>query len=169
MRPRALSVLRDLAQYPAFIQERRIERMVERLTVGRDSAWFFEGAPPERVERFARDVDSLATHVRAVGARLVVVNHPIKFRSINDPGAYAGLQGLRQFGARALPETILAFDSAGDLAARRVAERQGADFVNARAVMSGKPELFADPVHYSPLGAAVLAGEIARAIHAPAH
>jgi hypothetical protein len=163
-RPRSVAMAKDLLQFPAFIQERRIERMVEGLSAGRDSAWFFRTVPQARLDRFRDDLDSLTMHVQASGATMVLLTRPVKFRSDTAPGAASGLQALRQFGARALPRTILTFDSAGAEVVKSVAERHKAGLVDAKATMSGRPDLFADPVHYSVEGSAVIAGLVAQKI-----
>jgi hypothetical protein len=164
LRPRSVALAKDLLEFPAFIQERRIERMVEGRSAGKDSTWFFATIPPTRLARFRDDLDSLTARVQASGARMVLLTRPVKFLSETDSGARSGLQALRQFGARALPRTILAFDSAGALEVKAVAARYQASLVDARRTMSGRPELFADPVHYSIEGAAVLAGLVAQEI-----
>jgi len=167
LRPRFPGKLRDLVQYPAFIQRRRIERMVETLVSGRTPEWFFRDIPLDRLAMYRRDVDSLVMSVRRSGAKPLLVVHPLRYLRIDEPGASTELQAMRQFSARALPETVFRFDSAGAEVVRVLAAARGVSLADVPSRMNGHHELFADLVHYTPAGAAVLAGEVARVIRTP--
>ena len=163
-RPRLLSKVRGLVNYPAFIQRRRIERMVDQLVTGRPPEWFFREVPAKRLALFRSDVDSLVAKVLAQNATPMLLVHPIRFRSLSEADAFTEMQAMRQFGGRALPEVLLQFDRAGGDAVRAIAALRGVPVVDLPPLMNGRHEFFADPVHYTPAGSAVVARTVAGAI-----
>jgi hypothetical protein len=163
-RPRLPSKLKALINYPAFIQRRRIERMVERLIDGKPDDWFFREIPNDRLAMFRRDLIAAVETIRATGATPLLVMHPMRYTNLDAPGARTEMQAMRQFGARPLPEVLLAFDRAGGRVAAEIATTMDVPVVDLPAVMNGHLELFSDPVHYSEAGAAVIAAQLSRAI-----
>lgn len=163
-RPRLPSKLKALINYPAFIQRRRLERMVERLVDGKPEDWFFREIPNDRLALFRRDLTAAVETIRASGATPLLVMHPMRYTNLDAPGARTEMQAMRQFGARPLPEVLLSFDRAGSRVVAEIGMAMDVAVVDLPAVMNGHLELFSDPVHYSEAGAAVIAAQVSRAI-----
>ena len=162
--PRLLGKAHDLFHYPDFIQRRRVQRMLRTATAGRAPAWFFTTVPSERLDQYRHDLDSLLATVRSHGATPILAVHPFRFGATLDTEDHALLDALRIFNPRALPDVMLAFEGASAAVSEELARRESVPTVNLRGEMNGRRELFADAVHYTDVGAGVVAGKIAAVI-----
>ena len=160
IRPRLVDRAKDFVAFPEFVQHRRLVRMVESLERGHEPSWFLPRVPQDRLRSFVAELDTLVSSIEAKGGRPVLVFHALRDTSLTSERARYGYEALRQFGARARSETIVAFDSAAQqrvVAAARVA---GTPLVNLRSTLSGHDENFVDAVHFTELGAARVAHQV---------
>jgi hypothetical protein len=162
--PRLRSKADELIEFPDFIQHWRVQRQLSEISAGRPRDWEFTSIPPDRLEQYRSDLDSLLTTVRSHGARAVLVAHPVRVGAIVDASDRPLLDALRTFTERAGSGVILAFDSAAANVVRDLGRRTATPVVDLPPVMNGRRELFDDVVHYTDAGAAVVAGEVARTI-----
>ncbi len=163
-RPRLLDVAEDLIVYPAFVQRRRIVRMIESLERGREESWFLPRVPEDRLRDFIAAVDSTVMDIEQRGGRPLLVFHAMRDTSLSSERARFGFESARQFGARARSETMVAFDSAAQAVVIRYANDRNVAFLNLRPLMSGEAAYFADVVHFSELGASRVAHHLAAAL-----
>jgi hypothetical protein len=133
----------------------------------------FEQPPGERVAAFEQDLRSLVGSVHAIGAAPVLVPHANRFPEQPaelSSGERDQLEEWLRYAPRASGAALLGFEAAARQATLSVAMDSGATSVDLPALLRGEPStLFADFSHFTDLGAAVVAGAIARAIaRAPA-
>ena len=166
--PRLLGRAHDMIHYPDFIQRKRVQRQLRQRVEGKPPNWIFRTVPEDRLQRYRGDLDSLLVTIRARGARPVLVAHPIRFGEQLDDTERPFLEALRIFSPRALPNVMLEFESRAATEVRQLASRRDVPVVDLPPRMNGHPSLFSDAVHYSDLGASVVAGEVGRLIRAMA-
>ncbi len=159
--PRLLQRAHDVLHYPAFIQRRRVARMIASAVAGHDSTWLFRDVPADRLHQYVTDLDSLVTAIRAAGATPVLLTHATRFTVPPDPADADLLNSWRQFLPRATTHAILAFEEATAQATRELAARRGVLVVDVARAMSGHREWFGDFAHFTDQGAGVMAGVIA--------
>ncbi|MFN7978268.1 MAG: hypothetical protein U0P30_09040 [Vicinamibacterales bacterium] len=163
--PRALDRARDVIEYPAFVQQRRVEREIARIDGAHEASWFYREVPADRLAQFEADMSQLVAHVAATGARVIVVTHAHGFRTPPDAGDAQALLAWRTLVQRATPDVLLAFESAARTATLRVAAGHGVEVVDLAAEMNGRREWFAgDLLHFNDTGAGVVAARLASAI-----
>jgi hypothetical protein len=162
--PRLVGKAKQLLEFPDLIQHWRVQRQLSEMTSARPEGWLFSTVPPDRLELFRHDVDSLITTIRAHGARPVLVAHPMRVGTTIDRSDRILLDALRTFGARAPIPVVIAFDSAANAAIHELGQRTSTPVVDLPRVMNGRHELFDDAVHFTNDGSAVVAREVSRAI-----
>lgn len=126
---------------------------------GRAAGWQFTSVPPERVSAFDADLRSLVGAIRSVGAKPLLVTHANVF--VGRSGAdNAKLLAWDKFYPRATGQTLIAFDSVARGVTLRVAGDSGISVADAAARLAVAPEsAFADYMHFTDVGAALLASE----------
>ena len=164
IRPRLVDRAKDVVVFPEFVQRRRLVRMVDALEKGRDSSWFLPRVPDDRLRRFVTEVDSIVTSISESGAQPVLVFHAVRDTLLVSDRARYGFEALRQFGARARSETMVAFDSAAQAELTNLSGRRNVPIVNLRPLLSGSGENFVDAVHFTELGASRVAHHLAGAV-----
>ena len=161
---RFVEKLRDRFEVPGPIQRWRVRRWIAAAVQGRDSSWFFRTVPADRVAAFRGHLDSLVTSIRNHGAEPILVTHAMRFTIPPAPEDAELLVAWRRFAPRATGPTILEFERAAADQVRDVARSRGALLADAAAVLNGRRELFVDFAHFTPAGAARLAGLLARVV-----
>lgn len=162
--PRLIDRLHQTLHTPDFLQRLRLERWIAQDTRGKPPEWFFTRPPPDRVDTFMRDLDSLVADIRAKGARPILVTHAVRATVPPRPEDSLLLLGWRHFTPRATIETSLLFE---DVVAERMREygsRTGVLVVDAHSALTGHGELFGDVVHFTDDGSARMAGVITRGL-----
>jgi hypothetical protein len=122
--------------------------------------WRFETVPAERVERYDADLRKLIGTIRRIGAAPVLVTHANEF--VGRPDAdHEMLVAWEKFYPRATGKTIIAMDSVARGTTLRVAADSGVTIVDAAQRLAAAPlSSFADFVHFSDNGAAIMANAI---------
>lgn len=163
--PRLIERAKDVFEFPAFIQRRRVARRLATIT-RTDPGWAFAAVPADRVELFEADLEALTGVIQATGARAVLLTHATRFGGTPAADDEEALHAWRQFTPKASGEILLAFEARAAEATKRVAERTRATLVDVRGVMNGHREWFApgDALHFNDDGAAVIADLTARQI-----
>jgi lysophospholipase L1-like esterase len=162
LRSRFLERLKDTAKQPEWIRSLRARYVLARELAGKDDAWFFRTVPGDRLERYRRDLEALASEIAASGARPIVITHAFKTPSPPEPRDLAELNAYRIFFPRAEPAVIPAFDAAARQATIDLGRERGWPVIDASAELSGKRDLFADPVHFNDDGSRAMAELLAR-------
>ena len=163
---RAWERLRD--QGKALLPEATLsvirKRIIGNANTGRAAGWQFTSVPPERVAAFDADLRSLVGTIRAVGATPVLVTHGNAFAGRADVDS-AKLLAWDRFYPRAAGSTLIAFDSIARAVTLRVAKDSMVAVADAAVSLSRAPrEAFADYMHFSDLGAAIVAGTAATGV-----
>jgi hypothetical protein len=163
LRLRATDRVRD--QVKGLIPERVTAALRRLQTVSvvnaHDASWRFNRPPPDRLAAFDVDLRRLIATIRSIGATPVLVTHGDVFmgRATIDQDK---LSEWEKFYPRATGQTLIAFDSLVRLTVLRVASDSGVVAVDAaRALAAGPDSAFADPTHFTDLGATVVARELA--------
>lgn len=121
-------------------------------------------APPDRVEAFQRDLEVLAGAIAESGSTPVLVTHAFFARDRVEPDLRELLEYFRIFYPRAEAETFLAFSAAAREAVLATAKRRSWAVIDAADALSGRHELFADPVHFNDKGSQRMAEVLAAAM-----
>ncbi len=162
--PRLLDKAQLVVEFPDVIQRLRVQRKLKQLTAGHPDEWFFRSVPADRLAQYRQDLDSLITTVRSHGAEPVLASYPIRFGATPRPEDNDLLAAWRQFSPRATTETMLTFANAAAQAVRELGQERQVVVADLSRIMTGKREWFADFVHYTDAGAAIVAGEIGRTV-----
>lgn len=160
-RPRLIERAKDVIDIPRPIQRQRILRWIAAETTGRSEDWFFHTPPAQRLDRFIHDLDSLVTVVRASGAIPVLATHAMRFTIPPHPDDEFMLLAWRQFTPRARPEVMLAFEMQAAQRMREYAADNDIALIDIAHRLTGRREHFADFIHFTNEGAAVVAGTMA--------
>ncbi len=163
-RPRLIDQLHNVWATPAPIQRLRIKRWIAQDTAGKPASWFFRQPPQDRLDQFMGDLDSLVTSIRTRGAQPVLMTHAMRPSVPPRPTDANVLLDWQQFNPRATTDALLGFERDAAQRMRDDAQGRGTCLVDLDHVLSGRPEYFADFAHFTDLGAAVVAGAIARTI-----
>jgi hypothetical protein len=164
--PRLWDHLHDRLTIPPAIQAWRTRRAIAGATAGRPPSWFFTEVPRERLEAFARDLDSLVGAIQTAGATPVLIAHATRYGPTLTPSDRQILLGWRLLTPRATEATTLAFERESERTIRTVATTRRVPLTNADSAMTGHSTYFVDSQHFTDEGAAVLAGLVARTIRA---
>jgi len=167
-RPRLIDRVHQSVHTPDFLQRIRLERLIAQDTRGKPPSWFFTSAPPDRVDAFMRDLDSLVTDIRAAGALPVLMTHAVRATNPPRPEDAFLLLGWRHFYPRATTEASLGFEHAVAERMREYGARTRTPVIDVEGPLSGRGELFGDVVHFNNAGSALVAGIITRTLVANA-
>lgn len=162
LRPRAVTRLRD--QVKLAVPEalatwiRRREAADARRSIPADS--LFETLPRERLALFEAALRRVIGETRAIGAEPVVATHANSFLGRRSRDA-ATLASWEKFYPRARGDIILAFEDAARDVTARVARDSAVAIADVAARLATADDAFADFVHFTDVGAAHAAGELA--------
>jgi hypothetical protein len=174
LRSRASSELRNQLKQvvPLWAQTWLRRRDIEGATAGRPSDWRFTSVPPDRIERYDRDLRHAIGTIHAIGAAAVIMTHANLFMP-GGPGdsaqLAAQLTAWERFYPRATARTITAFDSVAAGVTLRAAADSGDVAVDLAQTIRRTPAraaapLFGDYAHFSDLGAAQVASVLRPAV-----
>lgn len=158
--PRLRGRAEDVIDFPAFIQRRRIARDAATLEAEHDRNWFYESVPPERLEQFARDLETLVASIQASGATPVLVTHATGFHRppVDDDLQIDAMEAWRLHMRKPRSPVLLAFEDQARDAALALAQRRGVPVVDAAGAMNGHEPWFAeDLLHFGDVGAGQMA------------
>jgi hypothetical protein len=171
LRPRGRDRLRDQLKLmiPDVIKSWLRRREIDNAVRAHDSRWVFSGVPADRVSAFDADLRHLVGTIRSIGATPVLATHANAFtgRRVIDTGM---LTAWQKFWPRASGATLVAFDSASRLVTARVGLDSGVVVVDAAARLASAPDsAFADAVHFTDLGASLMASSFAEGVLRAGH
>jgi len=146
--------LLDAVRQLEFVRSARARYAVWRDSRGRDPCWPFRTVPVDRLIQFHHDLDALAGDIAAGGGRPVLLTHPISAPADTEPRDLRALEGLRIFFPRAGPRIIQQFNAAADRLTRLIGVSHHWLVIDIAAGLSGRRELFADPMHFNDAGSA---------------
>lgn len=162
--PRLIDRLHQTLHTPDFLQRLRLERWIGQALRGKPPGWVFTETPPDRVDAFMKDLDSLVTDVRATGARPILITHAVRATIPPRPDDSLLLLGWRLFSARATTETSLGFERVVAERMREYGARNGIAVADVDRALTGHGELFGDVVHFTNDGSARVAGVLTRTL-----
>jgi hypothetical protein len=169
--PRFLGRIRD--QFKGVLPEVLLtwlrKSWVEREIRRHPPAWHFGSVPPARLSQWETDLRNAVGAARGVGAQVVLLGHA---NATMRPG-FAD-QNLLTAWERMFPNTtgpaLAHFHELAVEATRSIARDSGATFVDLPAAFRGHWEgSFADFVHFTDSGAAIVAGALAPAVLEAVH
>jgi hypothetical protein len=163
--PRLLERAKDVFEFPAFIQRRRVAQQLASITRS-EPGWAFSSLPADRLALFETDLELLTKTIQRSGTRVVLLTHATRFDGTPRAEDEEALNAWRQFTPKASAEILLEFEARAAEATARVATHTGAALVDVRGVMNGRREWFApdDALHFNDAGAGVIADLIARCL-----
>jgi lysophospholipase L1-like esterase len=156
LRSQAKTMLPDVAQ--TWLRQRDVASVIRAHPAG----WRFAAMPNDRAELYERDLRRLVGAVRAAGAVPVLATNSNAFLG-TEPGSSDLLFAWERSSPRASGPVILAFDSLGRQMVRAVARDSSVALADVEANVRG-PAMFADYLHFTDKGAAIVAGVMARTI-----
>jgi lysophospholipase L1-like esterase len=149
------------ALLPQFIQT-DLRRWEIRHSIGSEPA--IQHVPDEAITRFRKDLFNMITKLRASGVRPVLITHATIFGTAPHNPDHAILVAWRKFYPRLNEEGFLDLERRMNEAMRELASQQNVPLVDvARHIPPGQ-RYFADFVHLTDIGAALMAKELAEAI-----
>ena len=161
-RPRGRDRLREQLKMmlPEAVKTELRQREIDALVDRHEPGWRFTSVPQERLAAFELDLRRLVGAIRSIGAVPVLVTHAMIFhgRSDVDPDM---MTAELKFAPRATASTLIQFDSLARIVTLRVAADSGVVVVDAASRLAGAPiSAFADAVHFTDFGAAIVAGKL---------
>ena len=160
--PRALSRMREQLKQalPEVIKTPLRARQTRAMVAAHPPGWRFESVPSDRLAQYDADLRRLIGTIRRVGATPVLVTHANEF--VGRPSADAPmLIAWEKFYPRATGRTIIAVDSVARALTIAAGADSGVVTVDAARTLAGQPlSAFADFVHFTDLGASVMAGVV---------
>jgi hypothetical protein len=160
--PRALGRLREQIKQivPEVVRTALRGRQTRAMVAAHPPGWRFESVPAERVERYDADLRKLIGTIRRVGATPVLVTHANEFMGRPDADEEM-LVAWEKFYPRATGSTIIAMDSVARRATVHVGADSGVVIVDAAQTLAAASlSSFADFVHFTDRGAAIMANAI---------
>ena len=165
MSSRFLARLKDQAKTSPLLRSVRTWWVVHRRTRTWDRTYFFSSEPAlDRLDQFEGDLAELATRVAHTGAVPVLVTHAFKMPRELSRADRAELEYYRVFFPRALAEAFCPFEDAARTRMMELASRRGWPLIDAARPLSGRRELFADPVHFNDDGSGAMGRLLAGAL-----
>jgi hypothetical protein len=166
LQPRVWPRLRDEMKKltPGFVKQWLWQRHTAGVARAHSPGWRFTTPPPERLELFERDLRALIEAIRDIGAIPVLATHANAFMraGTNNPQLLAQWE---HFYARATGQTIIDFDAAARFVMIRVAHDADVPVVDIAAILaSSNGDVFADFVHFTDKGAAIVADALAEGV-----
>lgn len=166
LRPRALARAREQVKLllPGFALTWLREAEIRRALASRPAGWRFTAVPHERLALYEQALAASIDAARAIGAVPVVATHANMFmgRARED---HEMLVAWSKFYPRADERVIVQFDSAARLSTLAIARDSGAVAVDVADRLTSAPtDAFADFVHFSDGGAALVASTLTPAL-----
>lgn len=160
-RSRFIDHIHDRFALPTVLQQWRLRHEIAKATAGRPTDWFFTTAPPERLELFRADLDSLVTVIQASKATPVLVVTATRFGASLTRRDQELMLQWRFIMPRAKPPAILDFEHQAAQVIRQLAASHHLPMVDADSAMTGHGTYFSDAQHFTDAGAAELAALVA--------
>jgi hypothetical protein len=166
---RLLFQMRDVIDFPDFIQRKRNDRIMAARTSGKSEDWLFRVLPQDRIDLFSADLAELVASIRAYGSQPILLTHAVRSAIPPRPADFDDLHSARVHVPRATTAAIVAFEVAASQATIALGASQALEVIDVAGVMNGKREWFADLVHFNDSGAAVIANLVAERIKSLSH
>lgn len=126
--------------------------------------WRFTAVPQDRLSQYDADLRGFVGIIRAAGSEPILGTHANVFMG-DSSGDKDVLAAWERFYPRATGAVIVAFDSAARIVTQRVAADSGVVVVDLAAALSGDTRgYFADAIHFTDTGSALVANRLAVAI-----
>ena len=164
VRSRFAERLTDQVRTIGVLRRIRARLMLSRALDGQGPDFVFKQPPADRIAAYTADLEQLALAIERRGARPVLVTHAFRTPRTLSSADRAELEYFRIFVPRALPEVMPAFVADAREATIALARKHGWALIDAAAELSGRRELYADPVHFTDEGSRRMAGIIAAAL-----
>jgi lysophospholipase L1-like esterase len=152
-------------QFPPLRSARR-HWIVSGALAGKGPDYLFTSPPKDRVAAFVQALERLTEAVERTGSRPVLVTQAFMTPLELSATDRAQLEYFRIFFPRALPEVFPAFSAEARNAVNALGKRRGWAVIDVASELSGKRELFADPVHFTDTGSQRVAKLLADAVPA---
>jgi len=164
--PRVLARMREQVKQviPDFLKSRLRVLQARSAAAGHPPGWRFETVPADRLAQYESDLRAVVGTVHAIGARPVLATHGNKFmgRTSIDRNMFMSWE---KFYPRATSTTLVDMDSVAREVTRRVGADSGVVVVDAAKALAAAPATaFADFVHFTDLGAGLVAGSLTAGI-----
>jgi hypothetical protein len=146
---------------PEAVKTRMRQREIDAVVQRHDQTWRFTSVPNERFVAYEADLRQLIGTIRSIGATPVLVTHATVFtgRTTVDLDAMTAWQ---KFVPRATASTLLQSDSLARAITFRVAADSSVVVVDVAGRLAKAPtSAFADAVHFTDSGAAIVASALA--------
>ena len=145
---------------------RAVQTKLQELQIKREAASIpvIERVPQENVERFREDLRALVGALRSYEVEPVLVTHATAFGPTPSSGNRRLLIAWRKFYPMLKEDGFIDMEQRMNDVIRNTAVQQGVLLVDAANEIPPRPEYFADFVHFTTAGAAVMAGKLADAL-----
>lgn len=157
--PRIFERINDQLRTIWLIRYVRREFILYRALSGEPPEYLFtpQALPNDRMEAYVRDLESLCESIARHGADPVILTQAFKTPIVPTAEDRSDLQDFRIFMPRALPDAIPAFIYAARDATIELGARRNWKVIDVAGEISGRRELFADPVHFNDKGSELVA------------
>lgn len=131
---------------------------------GPDYMFAADPLPRDRLAALRKDLEQLGEAIARRGAKPVLVTHAFRTPTTLLPSDRPELEYFRIFYPRATAETFPAFVEAARDVVIELGKARGWPVIDAAASLTGRRELFADPVHFNDQGSRLMAQLLADAL-----
>ena len=164
--PRSLDRIRNQLKLllPARIQTALRERETRAARARQSTGWAYTTLPQPQLAAFEHDLRTLVGSIHRIGAQPVLATHANAFER-GSPSDPTRLAAWEKFYPRATGPVLVAFDSAGNAAIRRVAADSSVALADVATALRGSPTTrFADFAHFTDSGAALAAASVSSTV-----
>ena len=138
---------------PARLKSSLKRAEIQRERSGHPPGWVWSSPPPERVTRFASDLEELIQTFRQAEVRVVLATHAHRFSAVLTEEDLAQMEGWIRFNPRATAECLLEMERQANEIVRRIGRERGVPVVDIQEVVGKDPRQYADFSHLTDEGA----------------
>jgi len=150
---------------PESVQKWIARRDIRRAVAAHGPGWEYQQVPADRLALYQHHLDSLVVAIRATGAEPILVTHAMRFSDPVRPSDELELLKWQR-STRATGQVVLDFERAANRVMLGLGRRRGVMVVDAGSRLSGHQPWFADYIHFTPPGRAVMGTLLADSIAA---
>lgn len=152
-RLRFVEWLRQYVHLPEAIQDWKAEREYKLELAQHPAEWLIQSPPEAGLKSFDAKLHTFIDSIRATGASIVLMTHAERATLDTLDSHPHDVSYFKQNYPRVAPRVQLEFNEIADARVREITAEEKLQLVDIDHVLTGCRECFADPVHFSDLGA----------------
>jgi hypothetical protein len=150
---RFLEWMRQYVHLPEAMQDWKVEREYKAEIASHPAGWVIDSPPEAGFKSFDAKLHALIDAVKSTGAAIVLMTHAERATPDTLDSHPHDVSYFKQNYPRVAPRVQLEFNEIADARVREITAQENLRLVDIDHLLSGCRECFADPVHFSDLGA----------------